>query len=127
MSTSDKENSSQVQHIFSNTNENLVQDLSQQTSGLLQLFTEQTVATNPISTTSLTPNQRRTLLFNVQQPFEVPIEEFDAKWWPLVTNVWMKFNYRNHVNGNSWKTFLCRFNKPFKSSTRKEDVPSEKR
>ncbi|RIB05455.1 hypothetical protein C2G38_2219602, partial [Gigaspora rosea] len=62
-----------------------------------------------------------------EQLFEVPMEEFNAEWWPLVTNVWMKFNYRNHVNGNSWKTFVCRFNKPFKSSTRKEDVPSEKR
>ncbi|CAG8856078.1 12975_t:CDS:1, partial [Gigaspora margarita] len=71
-----------VQHIFSNTNKNLVQDLSQQTSGLLQLFTEQTAVTNPIST-SLTPNQRHTLLFNVQQPFEVPMEEFDTEWWPL--------------------------------------------
>ncbi|RHZ86839.1 hypothetical protein Glove_43g6 [Diversispora epigaea] len=85
--------------------------------------------TNIIATdliTSLTSNQKRILLFNVQQPFEVPMKEFDDEWWPLVTNIWIKFSYKDNVNGNSWKTFVCRFNKHFQSSTRKEDIPSTK-
>lgn len=73
------------------------------------------------------PNQRRTLLFNVEQPLELSIEEFDKEWWPLVNNIWTKFSCKNNVNGNSWKVFICRFNKPNKSSTRKEGIPHEKR
>ncbi|RHZ78348.1 hypothetical protein Glove_165g82 [Diversispora epigaea] len=83
------------------------------------------IATDSI--TSLTSNQKRILLFNVQQPFEVPMKEFDDEWWPLVTNIWIKFSHKDNVNGNSWKTFVCRFNKHFQSSTRKEDIPSTKR
>ncbi|CAG8840357.1 5146_t:CDS:1, partial [Gigaspora margarita] len=78
------------------------------------------------STTSIIPNQRCTLLFNVQQPFEVLMNKFDTEWWPLVTNIWVKFSSKNHINGNYWKTFVCYFNKPFKSSTYKEDVPNKK-
>ncbi|CAB4399408.1 unnamed protein product [Rhizophagus irregularis] len=80
----------------------------------------------PISET-LTPNQKRHLLFNVNQPLELSIEEFDKEWWPLVSNVWTRFSYKNNVNGNSWKVFICRFSKPNKSSTRKEGVSSKKR
>jgi len=108
MNTSSKENE----------NTNFTQDL-------LQLSPEPTDVV--VINSSLTPNQKRTLLFNVQRPFEVPLNEFDAEWWPLVTNVWVKFSSKNHVNGNYWKTYICRFNKHLKSSTRKEDVPSEKR
>src|SRR4051812_30491262 len=81
------------------------------------------------STTNLPliSNQKRNFLFNVNQPLEVSIREFDDEWWPLVTNVWTGFSYRNNVNGNSWKTFICRFNKHNKSSTRKENISNEKR
>jgi hypothetical protein len=44
-----------------------------------------------------------------------------------VSNVWTRFNYKNNVNGNSWKVFVCRYSKPNKSSTRKEGISSEKR
>ncbi|RIB23907.1 hypothetical protein C2G38_2169988 [Gigaspora rosea] len=43
------------------------------------------------STAGLICDQRRTLLYNVQQPFKVPIKEFDEEWWPLVTNIWVKY------------------------------------
>ncbi|RHZ57876.1 hypothetical protein Glove_382g50 [Diversispora epigaea] len=113
--------------------ENFSQDFSQQILPIYafpQLFPEPTTLTNTLATNSianLTIDQKRTLLFNVQQPFEVPMKEFDDEWWPLVTNIWIKFSYKNHVNGNSWKTFVCRFTKHFESSTRKQDIPSEKR
>ncbi|RHZ59681.1 hypothetical protein Glove_362g17 [Diversispora epigaea] len=113
--------------------ENFSQDFSQQILPIYafpQLFPEPTTLTNTLATNSianLTTDQKRTLLFNVQQPFEVPMKEFDDEWWPLVTNIWIKFSYKNHVNGNSWKTFVCRFTKHFESSTRKQDIPSEKR
>ncbi|KAF0542843.1 riboflavin-specific deaminase [Gigaspora margarita] len=35
---------------------------------------------------STTPDQRRALLFNIDEPFEVSMDEFDQEWWPLVTN-----------------------------------------
>src|SRR2546423_3087357 len=74
-----------------------------------------------------TPNQRRNLLFNVEQPLKLLIEEFDKEWWPLVSNIWTNFSHKNNVNGNSWEVFICQFNKPKKSSTRKEGIPQEKR
>jgi len=37
----------------------------------------------PISEAS-TPNQRRIRLFNINQPLELLIEEFDKEWWPLI-------------------------------------------
>ncbi|CAG8833017.1 23995_t:CDS:2, partial [Cetraspora pellucida] len=53
----------------------------------------------------LTCDQKCMLLYNVQQPFEVLMTEFDDEWWPLVTNIWVKFSHKTLVNGNSWKTF----------------------
>jgi hypothetical protein len=55
------------------------------------------------------------------------MEEFDKEWWPLMSNVWTRFNYKNNVNGNSWKVFVCQYSKPNKSNTRKEGISSEKR
>ncbi|CAB4421298.1 unnamed protein product [Rhizophagus irregularis] len=47
---------------------------------------------------ALTPNQKRNLLFNVEQPLELSIEEFDKEWWPLVSNIWTNFSHKNNVN-----------------------------
>ncbi|RHZ89811.1 hypothetical protein Glove_9g83 [Diversispora epigaea] len=69
--------------------ENFSQDFSQQILPIYafpQLFPEPTTLTNTLATNSianLTTDQKRTLLFNVQQPFEVPMKEFDNEWWPL--------------------------------------------
>ncbi|RHZ51825.1 hypothetical protein Glove_469g15 [Diversispora epigaea] len=79
------------------------------------------------TSSQLTPDQKRELLFNVNQPFEVPMCEFDEEWWPLVSNIWTRYNYKNHTNGNSWKTFACHFTKHNPSSMRKEGIPDEKR
>ena len=46
-------------------------------------------------------NQKRNLLFNVNQLLELSIEEFDKEWWPLVSNIWTGFSCKNNVNGNS--------------------------
>ena len=75
---------------------------------------------------TLTPDQKCVILFNINQPLEIPLPEFNNKWWPLVTNIWTTFNYKYHVNGDSWKTYICHFNKYKQSSTRKEGIPSEK-
>ncbi|RHZ67799.1 hypothetical protein Glove_299g65 [Diversispora epigaea] len=46
--------------------------------------------------------------------------EFDEEWWPLISNIWTRYNYKNHTNGNSWKTFACRFTKYNPSSMQKK-------
>src|SRR6266487_2758258 len=91
----------------------------------MMLFASNIINT-PISE-ALTPNQRRNLLFNVEKPLELSIEEFDKEWWPLVSNIYTGFSQKNNVNGDSWKVFICRFNKHNKSSARKEGIPHEKR
>jgi hypothetical protein len=69
---------------------------------------------------------RRAMLFNVKEAFEMPSNEFDALW-PLVSNVWVKWDQYKLANGDSWKVWSCRFAKHRESSTRKEDVPDNKR
>ena len=73
------------------------------------------IINTPVSEASI-PNQKWNFLFNVEQPLELSIEEFDKEWWPLVSNIWTNFSHKNNVNGNSWEVFICRFNKPKKSS-----------
>ncbi|CAG8837350.1 8387_t:CDS:1, partial [Gigaspora margarita] len=75
---------------------------------------------------SLTTNERRALLFNVGEPFEVSMHDFDHEWWPLVSNIWTRFSYKNHSNGNSWKAFAYRLTKHNYSSGRKDGIPLEK-
>ncbi|KAG0288125.1 hypothetical protein BGZ98_004380, partial [Dissophora globulifera] len=59
---------------------------------------------------------------------EVMAQEFEAKWWPLATNLWMRYSaYKSPTTGDSWIVYVCRLSKPFKSSTRAADVPIEKR
>ncbi|RHZ48437.1 hypothetical protein Glove_551g6 [Diversispora epigaea] len=43
-----------------------------------------------------------------------------------ITNIIVTDSITNNINRNSWKTFVCRFNKHFQSSTRKEDIPNRK-
>ncbi|RHZ77044.1 hypothetical protein Glove_186g21 [Diversispora epigaea] len=74
----------------------------------------------------LTPNQKRDLLFNIKQPLELLIEEFNNNWWPLISNIWMGFNLKKKVNGDSLQTYTCRFTKHNPSSTRKEVINGEK-
>ena len=77
---------------------------------------------------NLTPDEKRGLLFDVSCSLEIPIEDFDKNWWPLVSNVWTKWTSYNQVNGDFWKVFGCRFMKFRESSTRqKENIPNEKR
>lgn len=85
--------------------------------------------TNSINILSqtLTPDQKRALLFNVNEPLEIPLQEFDDEWWPLVTNIWTGYSHRQLVSGNSWKSYICRFSKHNQSSSRKENIPDEKR
>ncbi len=70
----------------------------------------------------LTFDQKCALLFNINQPFEVSLEEFDNNWWSLVSNIWIRFAYRNLNNGNSWKSYTCCFMKHNQLSTRKEEI-----
>ena len=65
---------------------------------------------------ALTPNQKRIRLFNVEQLLELSMKEFDEEWWPLVSNVWTGYSYKNNVNRDSWKVFVCHLNKHNKSS-----------
>ena len=79
-------------------------------------------------TADLTPDEKRDLLFDVDRSLEIPIDDFDENWWPLVSNVWTKWSSYKHANGDFWKVFSCRFMKFRESSTRqKENIPNEKR
>ncbi|CAG8854882.1 12774_t:CDS:2, partial [Gigaspora margarita] len=56
---------------------------------------------------TLIPDQKLLLLFNIGEPLEIPLQEFDDYC-------------------DSWKTFTCRFAKSSPSSSQKEDVLPEK-
>ncbi|CAG8814317.1 39920_t:CDS:1 [Gigaspora margarita] len=55
------------------------------------------------------------------------MDDFDHAWWPLVSNIWTRFSYKNHANGNSWKVFAYQLMKHNHSSGRKEGIPLKKR
>src|SRR5215204_1585653 len=69
---------------------------------------------------------KRALLFDVDEPVELTVDEFD-ELWPCVSNVWVSWDRNTRANGDSWKVWICRLAKHNKSSTRKEEVPSNKR
>ena len=69
---------------------------------------------------------KRDLLFNIKEPLEMTVDEFD-ELWPRVSNVWVGYDRNMLANGNSWRVWACRLAKHNKSSTRKEDIPAEKR
>ena len=77
---------------------------------------------------NLTPDEKRGLLFDVSCSLEIPIEDFDENWWPLVLNIWTQWDSYKQANGNVWKDFACRLMKHRESSSRKkENIPIEKR
>ena len=56
---------------------------------------------------NITPDEKRMRLFNVNEPIELSIEEFEKNWWPLVTNVWTQYNSYKHVNGDFWGGYVA--------------------
>ncbi|PKK75856.1 hypothetical protein RhiirC2_735576, partial [Rhizophagus irregularis] len=52
--------------------------------------------TTTFSATNLTPDKIRNLLFNVDCSLEIPIDDFNENWWPLVTNIWTKWTSYKH-------------------------------
>ena len=59
---------------------------------------------------NITPTEKRMRLFNVNEPIELSIEEFEKNWWPLVTNIWTQYNAYKHINlifGWKTKMSLC--------------------
>jgi hypothetical protein len=76
---------------------------------------------------NITPTEKRMCLFNVNEPIELPIEEFEKSWWPLVTNIWTQYNSYKFVNGDSWKIYVCRLAKHRESSTRQEGISIDRR
>src|SRR6266516_6658528 len=81
-----------------------------------------------ILTADLALDEKRDLLFDVDHSLEIPIDDFNENWWPLVSNIWTKWNSYKQVNGDVWKVFGCRFMKFRESSTwQKENIPNEKR
>ena len=76
---------------------------------------------------NLTPDEKRGLLFDVSCSLEIPIEDFDENWWPLVLNIWTQWDSYKQANGNVRKDFACRLMKHRESSSRKkENIPIEK-
>ena len=80
------------------------------------------------SLANLTPDEKRNLIFNVNDVLEIPIKDFNDNWWPLVTNIWTQYNSWKLVNGDYWKVFTCRLMKHRESSKRQdENIPHNKR
>ena len=42
------------------------------------------------STSNFTSDEKRNLLFDINRALEIPIDDFNDEWWPLVTNIWTK-------------------------------------
>ncbi|PKY56916.1 hypothetical protein RhiirA4_477560, partial [Rhizophagus irregularis] len=73
---------------------------------------------------NLTPDEIQNLLFNVDCSLEIPIDDFNENWWPLITNIWIKWISYKHVNGDVWKVITYCLMKFQKSNIRqKENVP----
>jgi hypothetical protein len=70
------------------------------------------------STSNLTSEEKRDLLFDVGCTLEIPTDDFNNEWWPLVSNIWTKWDSYKFVNsGDIRKTFACHFMKHRESST----------
>lgn len=72
-------------------------------------------------------DEKRSSLFNPYKVLEIPTEEFDKNWWPLADSFWTRTQQYKHTNGNRVSIYVCRLSKPYKSSTRQEGIPLEKR
>ena len=79
-----------------------------------------------MSTSNLTPDKKWELLFDVGRTLEIPMEDFNEEWWPLVSNIWTKWNLYNYVNSNTQKTFTCYFMKYCESSTWQKEMSQMK-
>ena len=78
-------------------------------------------------TANFTPNERQKLLFDVNCPLNIPIDDFNKNWWPLVSNIWTQWTSYKQANSDVWKVFVCYFTKHWESSTRqKENIPNKK-
>jgi hypothetical protein len=78
---------------------------------------------------NLTYGGDRLQLFNVGQPLTFSILDFEARW-KEVDNVWVQFGATKALkkDPNGWtKTYDCRFKKRHASSSKKADIPAEKR
>ena len=99
------------------------------TSSAATFHKDSTISSTAMSSlVNLTPDEIRSLIFNVNSTLEIPIGDFDDNWWPLVTNIWTQWNSWRLANGDSWKVFACRLTKHRESSKRqKENIPINKR
>src|SRR5947209_16698200 len=71
----------------------------------------------------------RLQFFNVQEPFSLPVSEFEVRWRD-VDNVWVQFGTTKTLkkNPDGWtKSYDCRFKKRHASGTKKPDIPADKR
>ena len=53
-----------------------------------------------LPSTTLMEENKRALLFNVKEPFEMSIEEYD-NLWPFVLNIWVGWGQNSLANGDS--------------------------
>jgi len=74
------------------------------------------------STSNLTSDEKRELLFNIGCTLEIPIDDFNDKWWPLVTNIWTIWDSFKYMNGDTRKIFACCLTKHHESSTRQKEI-----
>jgi len=76
----------------------------------------------------LTYGGERLKFFNVGEPFSLSVSEFEVRW-KEVDNVWVQFGTTKTLKkDNGWtKSYDCRFKKRHASSSKKPDVPADKR
>ena len=41
-----------------------------------------------VDTSTVTPDEKWKLLFDVNCPLNISIDDFNENWWPLVSNIW---------------------------------------
>lgn len=81
-------------------------------------------------------HKKHTLLFNVikdvdKNPLEIPLQEFDDHWWPLISNVWVLTGglqpYTKDGVFGCYSVYVCHLAKTKESSAWKEGMPIDKR
>ncbi|GES85896.1 hypothetical protein GLOIN_2v1788210 [Rhizophagus clarus] len=51
-----------------------------------------------MSTTNFITNEKQDHLFDVDYALEIPIDDFNDKWWLLVSNIWTKWDSYEYMN-----------------------------
>ncbi|CAB4432414.1 unnamed protein product [Rhizophagus irregularis] len=60
-----------------------------------------------MSASNLTPDEKWDLLFDVDRALEIPMEVFNEEWWPLVSNIWTKWDLKFVTLSQIYLSYTC--------------------